>query len=134
MIDEPTYKIMIKQVRDIFDYHPKDEFARDRLTKEILLDDDRQKIRKAERMKRLGKKKQSGSFLYPLLSFTLNHPGFKYKREELGKVKIAEFMNSVARLQQYEKTVALMTGVYFGMIDWDKNPKLKDDLDLLKEV
>ena len=134
MIDEPTYKIMIKQVRDIFDYHPVDEFAKDRFTKEILLDDDRQKIRKAKRIKAMSKKKQSDSFLYPLLSFTLNHPGFKYKRDELDRVKIAEFMNSVARLQQYEKSVALMHGVYFGMIDWDKNPKLKDDLDLLKEV
>lgn len=134
LIDEAVYKAMIRQVRDIFDYHPVDEFAKDRLTKDILLDDDRQKIRKAQRMKKLAKKKQSDSFLYPLLSFTLNHPGFKYKKDELVNVKIAEFMNSVARLQQYERSVALMHGVYFGMIDWDKNPKLKEDLDLLKDV
>lgn len=134
VIDEAAYKAMISQVRDIFDYHPVEEFAKDRLTKDILLDDDRQKIRKAQRMKKRAKKKQSESFLYPLLSFTLNHPGFKYKKAELGDVKIAEFMNSVARLQQYERSIALMHGVYFGMIDWDKNPRLKEDLDLLKDV
>lgn len=133
LIDETIYKIMVSRVRDIFDYHPKDEFAKDRFTKEILIDDERQKIRMNKRLAARNKKKSS-SYMKPLLSFALNHPGFKYKKDELREVKIAEFMDSVARLQQYEKTVALMQGMYFGMIDWDNNPKLKDDLNLLKDV
>ena len=50
----------------------------------------------------------------------VNHPGFKYKKNELKEVGIVEFMDSVKRLQTYENTVALLRGMYSGMIDASK--------------
>ena len=52
-----------------------------------------------------------------LISAYLNHPGTKYKKNELREVGIYEFMDSIQRIQIYESTVALNHGVYSGMIN-----------------
>ena len=52
------------------------------------------------------------STLLPLISTCLNHPGFKYKKNELREVGIVEFMDSVQRLQVYESSTALLKGIY----------------------
>ena len=55
--------------------------------------------------------------LLPMISFCLNHPGFKYKKEELKNMGIVEFNDSVQRLLIYESTGALMKGVCSGFVD-----------------
>ena len=55
------------------------------------------------------------------------NPGFKYKKTELRNVGIFEFMDSVRRLQVYESTTSLMSGMYSGMLD---TSKLKLDKEL----
>ena len=55
-----------------------------------------------------------------MISFCLNHPGFKYKKNELRDLGIVEFNDSVQRLLIYESTSALMKGVYSGFVDTSK--------------
>ena len=61
-----------------------------------------------------GKMEESG--LLSLVSSCVNHPGFKYKLQELRDVGICEFMDSVQRLQVYESSTALLKGMYSGFI------------------
>lgn len=63
----------------------------------------------------------------------VNHPGFKYKLQELKEVGIVQFMDSVKRLQLYENTTALMSGVYSGMLDSSKM-NLSKELNWLKDL
>lgn len=113
VVDEAIYYRISFYLREMFNQHPKNEFAKGRLTKESLIQEDKTKKIIEER---LGKKNNE-SFMLPLISALLNHPGFKYKKKELGEVGIYEFMDSVQRLQIYENTRALITGSYSGWID-----------------
>ena len=115
-IDELVYMKIVDYLRTMFNIHPKVERAKDRATKEMLIDDDKMNIRAAQ----MKGKSDDGSILLPLISAAVNHPGFKYKKNELREVKIVEFMDSIRRLQLYENTVALMHGVYGGFIDTSK--------------
>ena len=63
----------------------------------------------------------------------VNHPGFKYKKNELIDVGIVEFMDSVQRLQLYENVTALMSGVYSGMLDTSKI-NLSKELNWLRDL
>lgn len=61
--------------------------------------------------------------LIQMISFALNHPGFKYKKNELREVCYVEFLDSIKRLQVYESTRALTQGSYSGFCDVSKVPK-----------
>jgi len=109
-IDENTYKHIAAYLRLMFNIYPKVEKAKGKTTKEWMIDEDRINL--------LNSKKDSNkSTLLPLVSSCVNHPGFKYKLEELKDMGIVQFMDSVQRLQIYESTTALMKGMYSGMID-----------------
>lgn len=110
-IDEDSYVVMSQYIRTMFDIFPKvQNNVRGRTTKEWIIDEDRMNLQ--------AKKNQKwSSSLLPLISSCLNHPGFKYKRKELEDVGIYEFMDSVQRLQVYEKTTALLRGCYSGFVD-----------------
>lgn len=109
-IDENTYKCIAEYLRLMFNIYPKVEKAKGKTTKEWMIDEDRINL--------LNSKKESNkSILLPLVSSCVNHPGFKYKLEELKDMGIVQFMDSVQRLQIYESTTALMSGMYSGMID-----------------
>jgi len=54
----------------------------------------------------------------------VNHPGFKYKLQELREVGVCEFYDSVQRLQIYESATAVMKGMFSGMVD---SSKIKPD-------
>lgn len=71
----------------------------------------------AQRNARLNK---SSSFLFPLISSLCNHPGFKYRKDELDKVLIFEFMDSVQRIQLYEQATATLKGMMSGFVDGSK--------------
>jgi hypothetical protein len=72
----------------MFNIFPKIELAKGKATKEALIWDDEQALKK-------NKDKKYTSNLFPLVSSCLNHPGFKYKRSELKEVGICEFMDCV---------------------------------------
>lgn len=72
------------------------------------------------------------SSLIQMISFALNHPGFKYKKNELREVCYVEFLDSVKRLQVYESTRALTQGSYSGFCDVSKVPK--DEFNFMRNV
>ena len=79
-------------------FPPEEEFTSNNVLKQDLINNDRQKQLNQK------KNKKSDSNLLSMISFCLNHPGFPYKKDELRKVCIVEFMDSVQRLQIYETT------------------------------
>jgi len=129
-IDEETYMHMREYIRRMFDHYPKVEKAKGRATKEAIIDEERINLINE---KRLNKNKSDKSIYLPLISAMLNHPGFKYKRSELKDVGIVEFMDSVKRLQVYESTRALMSGMYSGFCDTSKM-NLNKELNWLRDL
>ena len=131
IIDELIYMKMIKYLRTMFNINPKVERAKNKATKEAIIWEDEMNLKKeAEKKKDKG---YTSSFLLPLISSMVNHPGFKYKLQELKEVGIVQFMDSVKRLQLYENTTALMSGVYSGMLDSSKM-NLSKELNWLKDL
>ena len=115
-ITEDKYMQMAEYLRLMFNIYPKTEKAKGKTTKEWIIEEDRMNLLK-------NNNKSSKSVLLPLISSCVNHPGFKYKLNELREVGIVQFMDSVQRLQIYESTVALNSRMYSGMCDLSKIDK-----------
>lgn len=113
------YHELVTVMRETLRIDLKTEYASNKMTKELLIDEEKAKLRRAEKENQDGKT----SSLLPLISFCVNHPGFKYKTSELRNIGISEFMDSVQRLQVYESTRALLGGSYSGFADMSKIPK-----------
>ena len=106
-INLDTYNKMAAYLRTMFNIFPKTERAKDKTTKEWMIEEEQEKLQKSHYT----------STLLPLVSGCINHPGFKYKLNELKEVGIVQFMDSVKRIQMYENSVALNYGLYAGMRD-----------------
>ena len=133
IIDEFVYLKIVDYLRCMFDIHPKEERnVKGKVTKQWIIDEERMNI-EAEKIRNKGKEPRKKSFLYPLISSMVNHPGFKYKKNELKEVGIVEFMDSVKRLQMYESVMALMSGMYSGMLD-TKKLNLKEELNWMRDL
>ena len=133
IIDEFVYLKIVDYLRCMFDIHPKEERnVKGKVTKQWIIDEERMNI-EAEKIRNKGKEPRKKSFLYPLISSMVNHPGFKYKKNELKEVGIVEFMDSVKRLQTYESVMALMSGMYSGMLD-TKKLNLKEELNWMRDL
>ena len=113
-ISQEDYTLISEYLQTMFNIHPKVEKAKGRATKEAIIEEDRMNLAMRQ------KEKQSGSTLLPLISSCVNHPGFKYKLNELEDVGICFFMDSVQRLQVYESSTAVMKGMYSGFVDGSK--------------
>lgn len=119
-INEETMNKMCTYIQHVFHaFPPEEEFTSSKTLKQELINNDKQKILAQQKR---AKEKGSDSLL-SMISFCLNHPGFKYKKNELRDVCIAEFMDSVQRLQVFESTKALYGGMYSGMCDLSKIDK-----------
>ena len=130
-VDEEIYTRMVEYLRVMFDIHPKVEKAKGKATKEALIWEDEMNIKNA--LKKQEKNKWHNSTLFPLISAAVNHPGFKYKKNELREIGFVEFMDSVKRLQVYESVTSLMTGMYMGMVDL-KGMDLKKELNWTRDI
>lgn len=124
-IDETAYLQMASYLRAMFNTYPKVEKARGKSTKEWMIEEDRAAFEQH-------KNDVYKSTLLPLISTCLNHPGFKYKKNELREVGIVEFMDSVQRLQVYESSTALLKGIYSGFVDASKIDK--NELNFMREI
>ena len=109
-INADNFMFMQEYLRTMFNIHPKVEKAKGRTTKEWMIEEDRISLFNKS------KQEKTTSTLLPLISSCTNHPGFKYKLEEVKQMGIVQFMDSVQRLQIYESTVALNHGIYSGMV------------------
>lgn len=114
LIDEEIYLHISNYLRAMFNIYPKVEKAKGKTTKEWMIEEDIMKMKE---------QKKSTSGLLPMISFCLNHPGFKYKKQELKNMGIFEFNDSIQRLLIYESTGALMKGMYSGFVDASKIDK-----------
>ena len=123
MIDEETYSHMACYLRTMFNIFPKVEKAKGKTTKEWMIEED---------IMNSTVEKPSDSNLLPMISFCLNHPGFKYKKTELKDLGIVEFNDSVQRLLIYESTSSLMKGMYSGFVDTSKIDK--KEFNFMREI
>lgn len=119
-IDVNTYKTIANVMREIVHIYPKTEYAVGKATKELIMEEEQNKLARA-------KDEDNGSVLQPLISMCVNHPGFKYKLQELREINVSQFMDSVSRLQILETTHALLNGAYSGFCDTSKIPKEQFD-------
>ena len=117
-IYEDDYIEIAEYIREIFHVHPKTEKAKGKTTKLWMLQEDRMKA--AEEM---NKKKDNSSTLLSLVSSCVNHPGFKYKLEEIENINFYFFMDAVARIQKYEQSNAALHGIFGGMINGKDLPQ-----------
>lgn len=109
LIYDDEYLEIAEYIRTMMNVHPKTEKAKGKTTKHWMLQEDRMKVQQSE-------DKKGSSTLLPLVSACINHPGFKYKLDDLKQVNICQFMDSVQRIQKYEQGVAAMHGIYGGMV------------------
>lgn len=111
---EDDYMEIAEYIREMMNVHPKVEKAKGKVAKQWMIDEDKLNL--------LHKENKNSSTLLPLVSACVNHPGFKYKLQELRDVGIYQFMDSVQRLQIYESTRALSQGRFSGFCDLSTVP------------
>lgn len=126
LIDENVYKHMAAYIQAMFNIKPKVEFAKGKSNKLDCIFEDEQKLKHQ-------KKEKEESNMLNMISFCLNHPGFKYKKNELKEVGIFEFMDAVQRLNLYEGTKALVNGVYSNPF-LDSSKLNKDELNFMRSI
>lgn len=126
LLSENEYMEIAEYIRTIMNIHPKVEKAKGRTTRDWMRQEDQMNLS----MKKLDDNSESN--LLPIISALTNHPGFKYKLEELKQVKIYQFYDAVQRLQIYEQTHALMGGSYSGFCDTSKIDK--EQFNFMREI
>ena len=119
---EEDFIEMAEYIREMMNVHPKVEKPTNKTAKRWMIQEDKMNIN-IDKMK----DKAPTSMLLPLVSTLVNHPGFKYKLQELRDVGIYQFMDSVKRIQIYESSIALTQGSYSGFCDTSKIDKKQFD-------
>ena len=110
-IDEDVYQQFHQYFQEMFNMHQEELLTEEKRMKEWWIAKDRRE------QERKAKKKDEKSYsIQPMISALVNHPGFKYKLQELKEVTVSEFYDSVQRLQIYEQSTALLKGLYGGML------------------
>ena len=123
VIDKMIYLKIVSYLRKAFNIKPKIERAANKMTKKVLIEDDRMRLK-------LNKDKPFKSFLLPLISSVKVKQG--YTKEYVLNMGYVEFMNDVARLQVIHNADHLLSGVYAGTIDMNKINKA--ELNWMKEL
>jgi hypothetical protein len=113
VIDRYIYMLMTDYICKMHGFTKKVEHAANKFTKQILIQEDRDK-------RELNRNKKYKSMLKPLISSMVNSEGFKYKLRELRDVGLCEFMDSVKRISVIKDVDSLMMGIRSGNIDPDK--------------
>ena len=122
LLYEEDFMEMAEYIRELLNFHPKVEKPTNKTAKKWMIQEDKMNaiVEKAQN-------KKHTSALLPLVSTLVNHPGFKYKLNELKDVGIYQFMDSVKRIQIYESSIALTQGSYSGFCDVSKIDKKQFD-------
>ena len=123
LIDKMIYMRIVSYLRKAFNITPKVEKAANKMTKKILIEEDRKRIE-------FNKDKPFKSFLLPLISSVKVKQG--YTKDYVLNMGYVEFMNDVARLQVIHNADHLLSGVYAGTIDMKKINK--QELNWMKEL
>ena len=123
IIDKMIYLRIVEYLRKAFNITPKIEKAKNKMTKRILIEEDRQKIK-------INKDKPFKSYLLPLISSVKVRQG--YTKEYVLNMGYVEFMNDVARLQVIHNADHLLSGCYACTIDMKRINKA--ELNWMKEL
>ena len=123
LIDKLIYVRIVSYLCKAFNITPKVEKAANKITKQILIEEDRKKIE-------LNKNKPFKSFLLPLISAVKVRQG--YTKDYVLNMGYFEFMDDVARLQIIHNADHLLSGVYASTIDMKKLNKA--ELNWMKEL
>lgn len=111
VIDELAYKTMSAYLCKLHNLTKKVEKAGNKFTKQVLIDEDRQK-------REYSAKQPYKSFLMPLVSSIKVRQG--YTKEYVRNMGLYEFFDDVNRAQIIVNTDALLSGAYSGMMDTSK--------------
>ena len=123
IIDEMIYLRIVNYLRKLHNIKPKVEKAFNKITKKILIEEDRQKILHS-------KDKPFKSYLLPLISAVKVKQG--YTKDYVKNMGFYEFFDDVARMQLINSADHLLSGVYAGTIDMKKINKA--ELNWMKEI
>ena len=115
VINNDVYEGFHRYLQEMFKMKPEDEFTKDPLLKKWWVEKD-----KRESQRNATKKDKKSMSIQPMISAAVNHPGFKYKLQELRDVGVCEFYDSIQRLQLYENSIAVLHGLMGGFVDGSK--------------
>lgn len=114
VIDEMIYLRIVTYLRKLHNIKPKVEKAANKMTKKILIEEDRQKILHS-------KDKPFKSYLLPLISAVKVKQG--YTKDYVKNMGFYEFMDDVNRMQVIHNADHLLSAAYAGTIDMNKIDK-----------
>ena len=114
VIDKMIYLRIVNYLRKLHNIKPKVEKAANKMTKKVLIEEDRQKILYA-------KDKPFKSYLLPLISAIKVKQG--YTKDYVRNMGLYEFFDDVARAQVINNADHLLNGAYSGMMDLKKVDK-----------
>ena len=123
VIDEYIYMKMAEYIRKMHGFTKKVERAKNKMTKKILIQEDRDKMKR-------NANKSYESYLLPLVSSVQARLG--YTKEYIRNMGLCEFTDMVSRLQIIVNSDALLHGMYGGMIDTKKINK--NELNWMREI
>lgn len=123
IIDKMIYIRIVSYLRKLHNITPKIEKAANKLTKKVLIDEDRQKILQA-------RDKPFKSYLLPLISAIKVKQG--YTKDYVRNMGLYEFFDDVSRAQIIDQASHLLNGAYCGMADLSKVPK--KDFNWMREL
>lgn len=123
VIDEMIYLRIVTYLRKLHNIKPKVEKAANKITKRILIDEDRNKIL-------YSKDKPFKSYLLPLISAVKVKQA--YTKDYVKNMGFYEFMDDVNRMQVIHNADHLLSAAYAGTIDMNKINKA--ELNWMKEL
>ena len=125
IVDQLIYMRIVTYLRKLHNIKPKVEKAKNKRTKEALIEDDR-------RNREFNKDKPFKSYLLPLISSIKVRQG--YTRDYVRNMGLYEFFDDVSRAQIVYNADHLMSAVYAGTIDIKKQSFNKNELNWMREL
>lgn len=122
VIDFYGYRQMMDCLCTIHKIKKKVERAGNSYTKQILLEEDEERVKRA-----MNNPKEFKSTLAPLMSSMVNREGFKYDYQSVRSMRFGQFMDAATRLQLIVATDQLIQGIYAGTVDASKVDKKRMD-------
>jgi len=123
IIDKMIYIRLMDYLRKLHNIKPKVEKAANKMTKKVLIEEDRQRLLHA-------KDKPFKSYLLPLISSIKVRQG--YTKDYVRNMGFYEFFDDISRSQVIVNADALLKGAYSGMIDTKKINK--SEFNWMKEL
>ena len=114
IIDKMIYLRIMSYLRKLHNITPKVEKAANKMTKKVLIEEDRQKILNAQN-------KPFKSYLLPLISAIKVKQG--YTKDYVRNMGLYEFFDDVSRVSVIDHANHLLNGAYSGMADLSNVPK-----------